>query len=122
MASFREPFPIMYTDDVRRAARFYVETLGFELTYRYPPEDDEEPSFVYLRVGDHGIGIGTPTPQNTGRAFELCVYADSADAAAARLRAAGCDEVMAPRDEPWGERRTYFRDPDGNLLHVAQTL
>jgi len=30
--------------------------------------------------------------------------------------------VQPPQDEPWGERRTGFRDPDGNLVHIAQSL
>ena len=31
-------------------------------------------------------------------------------------------EEMPPQDEPWGERRAYFRDPDGTLIHVAAKL
>jgi uncharacterized glyoxalase superfamily protein PhnB len=31
-------------------------------------------------------------------------------------------EEMPPQDEPWGERRTYFHDPDGHLIHVAAKL
>ncbi len=44
------------------------------------------------------------------------------DEACARLRALGAPELRAPADEPWGERRAYFADPDGNAIHIAVKL
>ncbi len=41
------------------------------------------------------------------------------DEAAESLRAAGADELLAPTDQPWGERMCTFRDADGIVLHVA---
>jgi lactoylglutathione lyase len=118
--TFREPFPILYVDDVQRAIRFYTESLSFEVSYRWPIEG--ETAFAFLKLEPLGIAVSKRSPEHEGRDFELCLYTDDADRAAARLRAAGADEVQPPQDEPWGERRTYFRDPDGNLVHIAQSL
>jgi lactoylglutathione lyase len=118
--SFREPFPILYVDDVGRSIRFYTESLGFEVSYRWP--QDGETVFAFLRLDPLGIAVSRRAPEHKGRDFELCLYTDDADRAAGQLRSAGAEEVQAPQDEPWGERRTYFRDPDGHLVHVAQTL
>jgi lactoylglutathione lyase len=118
--TFREPFPILYVDDVQRAIRFYTESLSFEVSYRWPIEG--ETAFAFLKLEPLGIAVSKRSPEHEGRDFELCLYTDDADRAAARLRAAGADEVRPPQDEPWGERRTYFRDPDGNLVHIAQSL
>ena len=77
MTRFREPFPILYVDDVARAAALYTSTLGFEEVYRFP---DEEPDFVFLRLDPYGIALtsrrGYPERFNPGRDFELCVYAE----------------------------------------------
>ena len=118
--TFREPFPILYVDDVARSIRFYTESLGFEVSYRWPSEG--ETAFAFLELDPLGIAVSRRRPEHEGRHFELCLYTDDADRAAAQLREAGADEVQPPRDEPWGERRTYFRDPDGNLVHIAQSL
>jgi lactoylglutathione lyase len=124
----REPFPILYARDVERTAGFYRETFGFEQTFRWP--DDGPPRFVFLRLEPLGIGIGAADNENVhGRpivpgagSFELCIYVDDMEAACGRLRELGVEELRAPQKEPWGESRAYFADPDGNVVHVAQTL
>ena len=42
------------------------------------------------------------------------------DAALAALRATGAEPVYGPVQEPWGIRRFFLRDPEGNLVNVAQ--
>ena len=122
MTSFREAFPILYVEDVAEAIDFYETAFGFELGFRWPP--DGEIVFAFLRLHPLGIGVASraSATHNRGGDFELCLYTDDADAAAERLRQAGAEEVQPPTDEPWGERRTYFRDGDGTLLHVTAKL
>ena len=120
MTSFREPFPILYADDVERAVEFYVSTFGFHVAFRWPAEGNL--TFAFLRLEPLGIGIGSRADASYGGDFELCLYTDDVDAAAERLRSAGAKELMPPRDEPWNERRTYFRDRDGHVLHVCAPL
>jgi lactoylglutathione lyase len=124
VTAFREAFPILYVGDVAAAVEWYVSTLGFEQVYRFPPDGD--PEFVFLKLEPLGIGLskraGYALEFNAGRDFELCIYADDVDAAAAELRANGFEEVRPPTDEPWGERMAYFRDPDGHLLQVTAKL
>ena len=118
MTAFREAFPILAVDDVARVADFYVDNLGFEQVYRFPP--DGEPDFVFLKLEPLGIGISKA--EHGEKRMTLSVYADDVDAAAARLRAAGADEVEPPADQEWGERMTTFRDPDGYLLQIFAKL
>jgi lactoylglutathione lyase len=126
VTAFREAFPILYVDDVERASRLYTSALGFLEGYRFPPVGEGAAAFVFLRLEPLGIALaarsGDPERFNPGGDFELCIYTDDVDAAAEGLRAAGCDEVRPPTDEPWGERRAYFRDSDGHLLHVTAQL
>lgn len=36
-----------------------------------------------------------------------------------RVLAEGLQIVHPPTDEPWGVRRFFFRDPDGNVINVV---
>jgi catechol 2,3-dioxygenase-like lactoylglutathione lyase family enzyme len=116
MTAFREAFPILIVDDVERASAFYCSTLGFEEAYRN--EDEHGVEFVFLALEPYGIGIGR-RPDGDAREFALWIYADDVDAAAAELRAAGAEEILAPTDQPWGERMCSFVDPDGHLVHIG---
>jgi lactoylglutathione lyase len=120
LTAFREAFPILYVDDVERATSFYVDNLGFEQVYRFPP--DGTPDFAFLKLEPLGIAVSKRRPEHDGRELELCIYTDDVDAAAVSLRESGAREVQAPADQEWGERMAYFRDPDGHLLHVTARL
>lgn len=43
---------------------------------------------------------------------------DDVDAEYERLLRLQIDWVKPPSTQPWGNRSTYFRDPDGNLVNV----
>jgi catechol 2,3-dioxygenase-like lactoylglutathione lyase family enzyme len=125
---FREPFPILHVEDVERSARFYADSFGFEEDYRFP--EAGPPEFVFLKLGEMGVGIagkGPPPlpdwpPDRPTGAFQLCIYTDDAEAAAERLREAGVEQLTAARSMPWGEQLAFFSDPDGNLIHVTSVI
>jgi lactoylglutathione lyase len=125
---FREPFPILHVSEVERSVGFYAEAFGFEVAFRWPAAGPLE--FAFLKLGETGIGIGRAEPPPLpdwppGRdlgSFQLCIYADDADAAAERLRSLGVRQVTEPRAMPWGEKLAFFEDPDGNLIHVTAVL
>ncbi|GAB3949246.1 VOC family protein [Micromonospora vulcania] len=120
---FTEAFPIVTTHDLPRLIAFYLEVVGFELTYRFP--DDGDPEFVALRLGSSELGLAADPdaggPSHTCR-WELCVYADDCDAAMEVLRAGGATVTEEPADQPWGERSARVTDPDGNRLLVLSRL
>ena len=116
MTAFREAFPILLVDDVAQASAFYCSTLGFDETYRN--EDEHGVEFVFLALEPYGIGLGR-RQSGDERDVALWIYADDVDAAAAGLREAGAEEVLAPTDQPWGERMCSFVDSNGHLIHVG---
>lgn len=117
MNAFREAFPILYVEDIDGASAFYASTFGFRETYRH--EADGVADFAFLALDPLGIGIGKRPEDDAGRDFALWLYADDVDTSAERLRAAGAIEVLAPADQPWGERMCTFVDPNGHLIHVG---
>ena len=47
---------------------------------------------------------------------------DDVDGVRARLRLAPVDYVMAPTNQPWGNRSMLLRDPDGNLINIFSRM
>ena len=129
MASFRPPFfPVLYSDDLPRALRFYRDLLRFSETLRFP--EDGEPGFVALELDGAEVAIGRageplhgkPVRPASGHRFELCVYTDDVDAAVAKLRDAEVPVLVEPADQPWNERLAYVEDPDGNPVMVTAPI
>ena len=118
-------FPVTYSDDVDRAARFW-ELLGFERFYELP-HPDGGPGYVGLRCGSaelavthgdwprerYGLRLGD------GPRFEMYVYVDDLDAVVNRLRQGGVSVLRDPEDMPWGERIASVADPDGNPVALC---
>ena len=125
---YRTAFPIIYTADLRRALAFYRDALGFTETFRFP--DDGEAVFVSIELDDStGIALAGPGESLHGRpiepgarGFELCLYVDDVDEAVADLAERGHMVLLAPADQPWGERMTYVADPDGNPVMICAVL
>jgi lactoylglutathione lyase len=121
-------FPVLYSDDVERSARFYGELLGFEEHARLPAEGDA--GYVGLRRGAAEIAIVSAAwPRDElglsfGREprFELFVYVDGVDAHVERARSSGSRVLREAQDMPWGERIAHVSDPDGNPVALAEPV
>ncbi|ONI71008.1 glyoxalase [Actinosynnema sp. ALI-1.44] len=98
--------------DIGAAKQFYGR-LGFE------------------EVMNHGWVVAMASPTTPGAQVMLIeadpsgmhpvmsIEVDDVEAAHAAMLADGADIVYAIRDEPWGVRRFFVRDPDGQILNVV---
>ena len=119
---FRTLYPILATRDLEPMLRFYRDLMGAAVEYEFRDASGEL-TYVGLRLGSADLGIAldsTAVREAEGR-ISLWAYVDSCDRAVATLREAGVTIVDDPTDQPWGERMATVRDPDGNLVRVAQT-
>lgn len=106
------------------SARFLVEHFGYVIEM----QDD---GFVSLKHPDGGsnviflrTGLGTFKPAEVaGSAREgllVVMVTDELDVHHQRLAEAGVDVVTAPETEPWGERFSQYRDPNGLIVQLVQ--
>lgn len=95
---------LIQAPDPKRAARFYVENLGFEIT-------DDNPKMIGLH-GDH-INLFIEPGAPLGPVLEVSV--DDVASARARLVRNGCAVV---KDEP-EVPRCYVRDPQGLIYNLT---
>jgi catechol 2,3-dioxygenase-like lactoylglutathione lyase family enzyme len=114
--------PIITTSKMRETREFYVKRLGFEVSF-------DHDHYLGLRAGPKGspeLGFMLPdaesggTYEGHGTTFAFSVK--DADAAHARLVAAGVPIVQPPMDRPWGARSFVARDPNGVMLYVSHPI
>jgi predicted enzyme related to lactoylglutathione lyase len=53
---------------------------------------------------------------------DISIGVDDVDAAHEKMVIAGADIVHSLRDEPWGVRRFFVRDPNAKIVNVVQNL
>lgn len=53
---------------------------------------------------------------------DISIGVDDVDAVHGRMVAVGAEIVHSLRDEPWGVRRFFVRDPNGKIVNVIQNL
>jgi catechol 2,3-dioxygenase-like lactoylglutathione lyase family enzyme len=111
------PIPV---SDVDRAKAFYVDAVGFVADHDHTLADGVR--FVQLTPPGSacsiaiGTGIGTGEP---GSAQGMLLVVGDIDAAHAELAGRGVD-ITPVKDEGWGARHAYFKDPDGNSWQLQQ--
>jgi catechol 2,3-dioxygenase-like lactoylglutathione lyase family enzyme len=99
-----------------RSLPFYESVLGLRSTWASPP--------IVRLVDASGTEILLhERPASGGEAsVALSFTVDDVDAATAASVAAGAELVDQPEDQPWGERQSVLRDPDGHLVCLVRPL
>jgi catechol 2,3-dioxygenase-like lactoylglutathione lyase family enzyme len=119
---------VLTVEDIERTLRFYERTLGFERELFQGP--DGRPRHA-LKFGTQKINLqdrATETPTKalhpTFGSGDFCLIAAvPLDRVIAHLRSEGVpiEAGPVPRRGALGVLRSvYFRDPDGNLVEVAE--
>ena len=110
--------PILPADDLAIAKRFYVDGLGFRVTFE--ATDDGKTGLMGLIRGGIELTIDAPM-QGHGREACVSIQVDDADAYY-REWSAKVPVVRAPMDEEWGARTFGLLDPSGNTIFVIGPL
>lgn len=110
--------PILPVEDLRLAREFYVDRLGFSVTF----EASQDGRTGLLGVARGGIALTLDCPMS-GHGRDACVSleVESADRYHAEWSARTAVR-RPPRDEPWGVRTFDLVDPFGNTIFVIGPL
>jgi catechol 2,3-dioxygenase-like lactoylglutathione lyase family enzyme len=120
--------PVLFVEDLARAKDFYTETLGFELAF----VDDTsaglmmgEDMILLVTVESAtdmlpGAALGTPKAQNSVGLFNI--FVENVDEAFEELRSKGVAFIVEPMDRYWGRRTAHFKDPDGVIWEISQSI
>ncbi|HSS81638.1 MAG TPA: VOC family protein [Gaiellaceae bacterium] len=115
----------LFVEDLAAAKSFYRVVFGVEVVF----EDATsvcvkfDHLFVNLLLSSAaGEQVEAVAARDVGSRFQLSVWVDDVDAAAATLEQQGVKLLMGPVDREWGMRIATFTDPDGHSWEIAQAL
>ena len=118
---------ILAVDDVARAAAFYQRAFAWPIAVEVPVYVEFAlPAGMRLGVYQRDALaklIGTVpqgVPAGAAGSTELYLYVDDLTASEAALHAAGARVLSERAMRPWGDVASYFADPYGNIVVVAQ--
>ncbi|MEX3106374.1 MULTISPECIES: glyoxalase/bleomycin resistance/extradiol dioxygenase family protein [unclassified Streptomyces] len=121
--------PNLYTSDVDKMLDFYKNALGFQVDFRFPAAGTA--AFGTVSKGDayyitftsfDTIKQNTPLKhigKSTQKQSDIAVLTADVDAAFTKAKNAGAKVLMAPKNQPWGERQAYVADPEGNYVQIS---
>lgn len=102
------------TPDPGKAGAFYEELLGLRVVMNHgwivTFASDEVQARPQVSFASEGGG-GTLVP-------DLSIEVDDVDGIYARAVESGFEIVHSIRDEPWGVRRFFVRDPFGRIVNI----
>jgi catechol 2,3-dioxygenase-like lactoylglutathione lyase family enzyme len=120
--------PVLFVEDLGRTKSFYVETLGFTLGF-----EDETSAGVFLgeeffilvsipSASDMlpGEELGSPRGQRPVGLFNI--FVENVDEAFADLKSKGVVFIVEPMDREWGRRTAHFKDPNGVIWEISQSI
>ncbi|QAY60275.1 glyoxalase [Microbacterium protaetiae] len=117
----RRAMPVIVTDDPTAAREFYERFLGFRVAM------DQDGMLMLASTSTPTtqliVAWNSPTavdPEVTS--VDVSVEVANVDAAYAQAKAAGLEIVRDIRDESWGIRRFFVRDPTGRVINVASHI
>jgi len=103
--------------DMKKAIRFYVETLGLELKANYGDQYAQVRA-PGVTIGLHPSGAAGPKPGNS-ESLSIGFGVESLDSAMAELKGKGVVFTRVTDDRQ--VKLAFFSDPDGNPLYLSES-
>ncbi|TVT42425.1 glyoxalase [Amycolatopsis rhizosphaerae] len=105
--------PDLAGTSLEEAKRFYTRVLGMEVVM------DHGWIVTLAEPGRPEVQLSLMTDDATASVVPVAsIQVDDVDAAYRAATAAGAEIVHELTDEPWGVRRFFVRDPNGNVVNI----
>ena len=109
-----QAIPILPAEDLATARAFYVNSLGFRVTFE--ASEDGRSGLLGIERGTIRMTLDSPM-KGHGRNACVALQVDDADGYY-REWSAKVDILRTPKDEVWGARTFDLLDPSGNTIFV----
>lgn len=119
-------YVILLCRDMQAMKDFYLNTMQF-------PLEEEYDNWIKFQVGSRFLTLrprgqwhcwhdGDIPPGSASVQLAFCVACDEVDRCHQELVERGIEIVDPPRDQEFGHRTLFFRDPEGNVLEIYAEL
>ncbi|MBM3537252.1 MAG: hypothetical protein FJX55_05395 [Alphaproteobacteria bacterium] len=118
--------PHFLVADVRRAAEYYRDKLGFRIIgyfFEEPPAFgmvDRDGAEIHLRRAYDGRKGSNR--ERVGDALDCYIHVDDVEALYAEFKEREAEITMAPTRQGYGMKEIYVRDPDGYTICFGQRV
>lgn len=117
---------VFLSKDVRSASAFYTTHFGFRALVVldwFASHQHPDHSHIFLDLVQEGhAAAGAGLRNEHTRGVLLALVVDDCDKEFVRVQQAGLPVLMAPQDEPWGQRRCQIQAPDGVVVELIQQI
>ena len=112
-------YVVLLCEDVSQMKRFYHETLGLPIYRDWDDWTEMRLGSVLLTLRKRGRPYdGGKLPNSASVQLAFRVAPKEVDACYAELLEKQVEITEAPRDQEYGHRTLFFKDPEGNILEI----
>ena len=111
--SIRRVVPNLNSDRFVESREFYVGLLGLQVSM------DLGWIMTFASTSNPTAQISIISDDPSGIHPDLSIEVEDVDSIHAAARARGCEIVYPLTDEPWGVRRFFVREPNGQVVNVV---
>ena len=116
----------LFVKDISSAVAFYTTVLGLNVRADFGKNVILDGGITLWEIApDHilvdGLSVERLTDRRASR-FELYFETKDLDAALVDLESNGVELVHPAHEEPWGQRNLRFRDCDGHLIEIGESM
>jgi catechol 2,3-dioxygenase-like lactoylglutathione lyase family enzyme len=115
--------PQLFVSDVEASCRFFVAKLGFTVWFKYG-----RPAFYALVQRDSAclnlryVHVPVLNREADGDLLSASIPVENVKALYAEYLSVDAPMAQRLKRQPWGAEDFIVRDPDGNLVHFAQSI
>ena len=111
---------VLLCEDLARMKTFYHETLGFPIRRDWEDWIELRAGSVLLTLRSRGRPYDGPPKAPDSAGVQLAFRVEPAEVYDwhQQLREKGMEILEPPRDQEYGHRTLFFKDPEGNILEI----
>jgi uncharacterized glyoxalase superfamily protein PhnB len=121
---------VLFVQDFEKCLAFYRDQVGLtvaQLETKFATFKFHEQNFAINGIAEGAAMVGLEAGAfyaEAGKSIPvmLCTRVENVDEVYETLKGRGVEFTESPKDQYWGLRTAFFRDPEGNIWEIATPI